>query len=177
MKTSPLKSIGQILGPHGLSGEVVIRPWNETPNWVGKIQTLYVFKKTGPVEMHIQSMKQQGQRLITKLQEVNSREEAEALTRIEIKAFEHELPLLEEDEFYTDDLVGMTVKSLDTQQDLGVVKEVYSSSAGDFLEVRSNHLPEPVLVPFQAVFVTKIEPESKTIFVQGLDSLFTAEST
>lgn len=123
-------------------------------------------------EVEIQSARWQRDAIVVKFCSISSRNEAELLKGYELKAPESLLPKLEENEFYLEDLIGLSVKSLDSGRELGVLRDVLSSSAGDFLEVEVFNNREPVLVPFQEVFVPEVDLASKTIRIQGLDSLF-----
>jgi 16S rRNA processing protein RimM len=104
---------------------------------------------------------------------ITSREAAEQARGSELKVPETQLPPLEADEYYLDDLRHLTVKSQETGQILGTVQEILSSTAGEFLEVVSPHLTEPVLVSFCHAFVPHVDLADKTLYVTGLDSLFT----
>jgi 16S rRNA processing protein RimM len=172
MTTTPLKTIGKVMKPRGLQGEVCIKPWDEAAPWVGRLQRVYLYTLRDVKEMHIEKSWWQGEQVIMKFRGVSSREDVEKFLGAEVKALEADLPVLEEDEFYAEDLVGLCVKSQDSGEELGVVKEVLSSEAGDFLEVVAEGLSESVLVPFQEVFVPTVDQESRIIYIVGLDSLF-----
>lgn len=176
MKSVTFRSIGTITGPHGLRGDVLLKPCDEDMAWLGRVDSVYVIKPQGPVEMQIQSAQEYGKKVILKLQAVDDRTMAEALQGCEVKLPENVLPPLEADEFYADTLIGMAVKSRDSGEALGVVEDVLSSDAGDFLEVSAPHLPEPVLVPFRHTFVPTVDAEAGTVYITGLDSLFAGES-
>lgn len=176
MKSSPLRTIGKIVASHGLQGEVSVKPWDEDAPWIGQIDKAYVFLRKGPVELKILSARLQGGIVIIQFQNVANREEAEHLIGADVKAFESELPSLGEDEYYADELIGLVVKSQDSGKELGVIEDVLGSAAGDFLEVTADTLPEPLLVPFQAVFVPKIDRENGTVYITGLDNLFGEEA-
>jgi len=70
-----------------------------------------------------------------RIEGINTRTEAEKLIGTKIYVSREDLPALEdEDEFYTDDLVGMAV--LDTEgKNIGVVKGAFNFGAGDILEI------------------------------------------
>jgi 16S rRNA processing protein RimM len=172
MKTSTLRSIGIIVSAHGLQGEVSIKPWDEDASWVGYLDRVYVFRNQVPTEMTILSARIQGGVVIVKFDTVKHRDEAEKLRGAELKVLESSLPDLEEGEFYADELTGMAVKSNDDEKLLGTILGVLGSDAGDFLEVQAEGLSEPVLVPFQDVFVPRVDKPGRTVFIRGLDSLF-----
>jgi 16S rRNA processing protein RimM len=171
----PLRTIGRITGAHGIQGDVLVKPYDDEPRWVGKLRRVFVYKNKGPEEMAIQNARNQQGRVIVRLSAVSDRNTAELLKGFEIKAYEAELPDLEKDEYYADQLIGYAVKSQDSGDTLGTIQDVVTADVGDFLEVASESLAEPVLVPFQTVFVPDVDNENRVVFVTGLDSLFKAE--
>ncbi len=172
MKAQTLRTIAVITDAHGLKGDVEIKPFDEDASWLGHLSQVYMFKPSGPVEMNIQSGRWQGRRVILKFAGVETRDDAEKLKGFTLKAIEADLPELDEDEFYADSLVGLKVTSHDSGKSLGVVTEVLSSAAGDFLEIQNETLSEPILIPFQTVFIPSVDRDRETIFITGLDNLF-----
>ncbi len=174
MNAPILRTIGKITGLHGLRGEVTVKPNDIEATWPNQLKSVYVFKPTGSFEMDIQSARWQKTKIILSFKDINTREEAEKLVGAELKVLESNLPKLENDEFYVDELIGLTAKSNDSGETLGVIKDILSSDAGDFLEIKTEQLSEPVLIPFQDAFVHQINKADKTILIAGLDSLFKA---
>lgn len=176
MSSTLLKSIGKIIRPRGLQGEVFVKPWDKEASWLKNIDIIFIVDSKGRVlESAIESARWQKHMLVVKLKDISNRTEAEAVQGSEIKVDSELLPKLEEDEFYIEDLINLTVKSLDSDRKLGKIKDVLSSDAGDFLEIEPDEVTESVLVPFKDVFVPKIDHEEYTIFITGLDDLFKAE--
>jgi 16S rRNA processing protein RimM len=66
---------------------------------------------------------------------LNSREEAEAINRVELFVDRSQLPdELEEDEFYLADLIALEVRD-SAGQAIGSVKNCYNFGAGDLIEI------------------------------------------
>ena len=170
---SILRRIGTIQGPYGLQGEVILKPTDENASWVGELQRIFVYTLKGPQAMTILNSRHHGTDVILKLDTVNQREDVDRLRGLEVKAMENELPPPEEDEFYTDELAGLTLISESTGKTLGTVKDVLSSASGEFLEVqRPDPTQEAVLVPFLDAFISAVNKETRTITVTRLDHFF-----
>lgn len=172
MRPTKFRTIGVITGAHGLDGSLTLKPSDPDMPWLETLEVVYLVTPKGIVEKPIDGAESYGQGLKLQLEGITDRTEAEKLRGLTVQLPESMLPELEEDEFYTDELAGMAVYSEATQKPLGVVSDVVSSSAGDYLEVKAPGLSEPVLVPFLSVFVTTVDKAQKRIGLQGLDSLF-----
>jgi len=168
MTQNTLVTIGKITSPYGLQGAVFVKPNNTHPNWVGHLK--HVFLSHEP--MQVKNSRYHTQKIVIHFEGISDRTAAEKLRGRILQVPEADLPALAKDEFYVDTLVGLTLKSADSDKILGTVHDVLSSSAGEFLEITVEGQKEPVLVPFQTVFIPTVDLENKIVFAQGLDSLF-----
>lgn len=166
------RTIGWVASAHGLRGEVQIKPCDADVPWRKRLKQVILVQPHKTQQLALQSVRWQGSKLVVKFQEINTRGAAEALKGAELKALESDLPPLKADEFYTEDLVGLTVYSQDSGLPLGTVVDILSASATDFLEVSTPNLRDSVLVPFQDPFILHVDKVEKRVLIQGLDSLF-----
>ncbi len=123
--------LAQIGAAHGIKGEVRVKPFGDPDmlNQYGKLET-----KDGQ-KFKIKRMRQQKTVMVVKFEGVNTREEAEALNRVELFVDRAKLPQLEEDdEFYIQDLIGMDVLN-EAGEHIGTVMTVPNFGAGDMLEI------------------------------------------
>ncbi len=124
--------LAQIGAPHGIKGEVRVKPFGEPDmlDQYGKLET-----KDGK-KFKIKRMRPQKNMMVVKFEGVNTREEAEALNRVELFIDRSKLPKLEEeDEFYIEDLIGMDVLD-EAGAQIGMVLAVPNFGAGDMLEIK-----------------------------------------
>jgi 16S rRNA processing protein RimM len=175
MTQSTLVTIGKITHPYGLKGGVFIKPNNTKPNWVGQLKRVFLSHGKETKLIAVTSSRYHMQKIVIQFEGILDRTAAENLRGGIIQIPEDELPVLASDEFYVDSLVGLTLKSADSDKVLGTIHEVLSSSAGEFLEITVEGQKEPVLIPFQTVFIPKVDLENKLVFARGLDSLFDDE--
>ncbi|PAF50994.1 16S rRNA processing protein RimM [Helicobacter sp. 13S00401-1] len=102
--------------------------------------------------------------------DVNSLESAKLLTNTELFASEDESKkelLLKEDEYFYDDVVGLSV--IEDSKVLGKVVDIQRINTTDYLHVKT---PEGkiFLLPYIDRFVLKIDLESKSLF--SIDALY-----
>lgn len=148
--------LAQIGAPHGIKGEVRVKPFGEPEmlDQYGKLET-----KDGK-KFKIKRMRPQKNMMVVKFEGVNTREEAEALNRVELYINRAKLPELEEeDEFYIEDLIGMDVLNTSGEQ-LGTVLAVPNFGAGDMIEVKPTNSSSTYFLPFTKKVVPEIDFEN-----------------
>lgn len=148
--------LAQIGSPHGIKGEVRVKPFGEPEmlDQYGKLET-----KDGK-KFKIKRMRPQKNMMVVKFEGVNTREEAEALNRVELFIDRAKLPELEEeDEFYIEDLIGMDVLNTSGEQ-LGTVLAVPNFGAGDMIEVKPTNSSSTYFLPFTKEVVPEIDFEN-----------------
>lgn len=144
--------LAQIGAPHGIRGEVRVKPFGEPEmlDQYGKLETADGRK------LKIKRMRPQKNMLIVKFEGVNTREEAEALNRVELFIERSKLPEPEEEEFYIEDLIGMEAIS-ETGEVLGQVLAVPNFGAGDMLEIKPQNASTTFYIPFTKAAVPEID--------------------
>ncbi|MEL7479816.1 MAG: ribosome maturation factor RimM, partial [Pseudomonadota bacterium] len=111
---------------------------------------------------------------IAKFAQVNDRDEAMALTNVEISVDSAQLPELPEGEFYWRDLIGMSVVT-DKGYDLGTVDDLMETGSNDVLVVKANKKDafgqSERLIPFLTDSVIKgVNHEEKVITVAWIQA-------
>lgn len=177
MRPVKFRTIGVIVAVHGLDGSLVLKPADPEMPWLETLESVYLVLPQGVKETPVISAETYGVGLRMQLEGVLDRTAADKLKGVTVQLPDSMLPELEPDEFYTDDLVGLSVVSDTTGKALGVIADVVSASAGDYLEIKTPASSEPVLVPFLSVFVKTVDTTARLVTLQGLDSLFDADET
>ena len=157
--TSNLILLAQVGAPHGIKGEVRVKPFGDPDmlDQYGKLETQDGRK------FKIKHMRPQKNMLVVKFEGVNTREEAEALNRTELFVDRGKLPEPDEDEFYVSDLIGMAVMIGGEQA--GRVKDVPNFGAGDMIEVEPASGGATYYVPFTEAVVPEIDFEEGELIV------------
>ena len=98
---------------------------------------------------------------ISQINDISDRNEAEKLRDFELFINRSDLEDLKENEFYINDLIGMTIKA---ENENGLVKNLYNYGAGDVLEIEwENGKNEDI--PFNDNYIKNVDLENKTIYV------------
>lgn len=173
-----LVRVGKIIGCHGVRGDIKVRPASDDPVWAKPRQQLTLkHHKTGEhLHYSIQSVREQGPLLVISLDGVDNRNTVEPLVGSMVFADRDALPKPNADEFWADDLIGLTVVDAQNGRQRGKVKDLLSSSGSDFLEIQIEDSKETVVVPFIHRFFPEVNLEKQTVAIDLLSD-FLAMST
>jgi len=156
--------VGEIGRPHGIKGEIKVYPYSGNPENFESYRKLIVQPPGEGTEKayELLSCRIQGQVAVIKLAGVDTRSQAELLTGCRVLVERQEIPELDDDEFYWEDLQGMTVVTAQGRQ-LGTVSRLLATGAHDILVVVDRG--REYLIPALDEFVVAIDAETGTITV------------
>jgi len=125
--------VGRVAGAFGVKGEVRISAYTEDPLTLLAYRQL--LHEDGVPALTLTGGRAAKGALVARAQEIETREQAEALRGLRLYIPRARLPEPEADEFYVADLVGLAVES-PAGEPLGRVKSVQDFGAGDLLEIQ-----------------------------------------
>ena len=147
--------VGRIVGAFGLKGELKVEPLTDFLERMHKGARLNLKDEWVTVE----SFRIHKERPLLKLSGIDSMTAAQALQWQELYSANTERPPLEEDEFLTQDLIGLKVVT-DEGQELGEVDDVLEMPAHDVLKIGE------LLIPAVKEFVQDIDLDNEVITVK-----------
>lgn len=163
--------IGKIVNVHGLRGDVKVVAWCDDPALLCELDTLFLGKAhrsivitaarihKGSVLMHIDG--------------VNSPEDANAL-RGEILYIDRDMLVLDEDTYFIQDLIGLSVLDADTGKEYGKLIDVLQTGANDVYEVKDAS-GKSVLIPAIPDVIVETDIVDGTMRIRPLEGLFDAD--
>ena len=166
-------TIGRIVGPHGLNGEVRVYPDSDFPERFEQPGQRWLLKpgasKPEPIKL-LKGRFQEGKGLyILQLAGVDYRDQAESLRNTQLLVSADDRLPLEPGEFHVGDLIGLRVILQATGHSIGTVVDVYRAG-NDLLEVAlanddnaAKDQPHTVLVPFVEAIVPVVDLIQKRI--------------
>jgi len=125
--------IGVMGRPHGLQGETSLRPYGGTSD-LRAIPSLLIESQGVRREWRVRSARRVAGGWLLRLEGVESRSEAEALTNAPVRVSRRVLPPLGPQEFYVEDLVGCRVETEEGKV-LGTVDSIFWNGAQDVMTV------------------------------------------
>lgn len=128
----PFWQVGVITSVHGVKGQVVVKSFMENPEDITQVPVFY--DASGQLEYILIFSSQKKDRFIASVKGVVDRSQAELLKQTPLYIPKSQLPALDEDVFYLQDLVGLKVL-LSNGSVIGHVKSVDNFGAGDVIEI------------------------------------------
>jgi 16S rRNA processing protein RimM len=145
--------LGEIVSVHGIRGDVVIRSYTAEPEAIADYGPLT--DDTGKV-WRMASLRVTPKGIVARLDGIPDRTAAERLRGLKLYVPRDRLPATDDDEFYYEDLIGLTAVSPDGAT-LGEIVAVQNFGAGDLIEIRLAGKPRTEFVPFAAAYVGNID--------------------
>lgn len=150
--------IGQISKPHGVKGEVKVFPLTDSMERFKKLDYVLI----DDVEYKIEGCKFQTDRVILKLDKINSMDEAMLFKNAKLKIKREQGVELSEDSYYVADLIDCEV--YDTEETyLGKVYDVIETGSNDVYWVKKDK--EELLIPALGSVVKDVKIEESKIFI------------
>ncbi|MBS5926437.1 MAG: 16S rRNA processing protein RimM [Clostridium sp.] len=150
--------VGQIVNTHGIKGEVKVMAFTDDVN---------NFKRYGKVLIddkwvEIQGVKFQKDRVILKLEGIDSMNDAEMYKQKYLQVLRDQEPELPEDTYYVVDLVGCTV--YDTNgKNLGKIYDVLQTPNNDVYWIEK---PKQLLIPVLRDIVLDVNIDEKKVLIR-----------
>lgn len=145
-----------------------ILPYGEDPSLIETLGPAFV-SETGDKTLRVRIKSSAGKLLLAEVEGCSDRDVAQSLRGTELWYEREMLPELdEEDGFYHEDLVGLTV--IEDGQEIGVVCAVDNFGASDLIEIRPKN-GNSYYIPFVDEYVLNIDLEAQIVTVQDSASL------
>ena len=170
--SSKLISIGKLIKPHGIKGELKIIFFNEESKSLKKDQVVFlknsIDEKANFYEYNIEKVVYSMKNRI-KFFEIDSIDSANKLRDFSVSILRSEFPELDNDEYYLNDLIGYQLIDNDNNN-YGSVDDVYHFPANDVLSVSLNN--KEYLIPIIDDVILTINHDLKIITINLILGLF-----
>ena len=165
-------AVGQIIGVHGVHGELKAQILTDDPSRFGLLARVLVGPDGAePVPYGLEGYRLHQKWILIKLEGVDERNQAETLRGQLIQVPSEEAIPLEEGEYYEHQIVGLEVRTADGQN-LGQIVEILYSPAHQVYVVQSagsqspKGSPREILIPAVASVVRSIDLEAGRVLVE-----------
>ncbi|SDR63225.1 16S rRNA processing protein RimM [Rhizobiales bacterium GAS191] len=160
--------VGEIVGVHGVRGEVRLRSYAATPTDIARYSPLV--SADGQRAYRLGGLRPLGSgtdMFIAHIAGVDTREAAEALAGTGLHvAREQVLAELEQEEFLHADLIGCRVE-LETGKTIGKIVSVQNFGAGDLIEIALEGVRRTEFLPFADAFVPLVDLAGRRVVVSS----------
>ncbi len=159
--------VGVISAAHGIRGNVVVRSHTNPP------ENLFNMNITDQKEQKIDLKKIKNNNkgsFICVLHNCNSRNDAEEVKGMELYCNRSELPeIVEDNEFYIEDLKGLDVHDIDGHK-IAEVVNVFNFGAGDIVEIKLKEDGKLHMLPFTKEIFPKVKRDH--LVCAKIDSIY-----
>lgn len=173
MKVDDCYQLGYIIKPHGLKGEVLAFLDVDFPEEYENLESVLLLRQNELVPFFVEACSiQPPQKARLRLEDIESREQAEELSGSELYLPLSNLPDLTGDQFYYHEVIGFSL--LDQSETIGSIENVISTGRQDLFTVRTTSDKE-VLIPITEEVIQKIDRDKKQVITElpaGLVDVF-----
>ena len=124
---------GEIVGTHGIHGELRIQPWCDSPATLAKLKTLYFDEGKKAVSLTCRAHKNI---VLAVMEGVNSVQEADAM-RGRVLWLNRDDLKLDNGQYFIQDLIGLRVVDSASGEEYGTLSDISATGANDVYHVRS----------------------------------------
>ncbi len=160
--------IGEVVGTHGVAGEMRVQPWSDTPAAFCALTTLYG-DPNGREKLRVKSRPHKRIALM-RVDGVQTVQDA-ALWRGRVLYADRADIRLPEGRHFIQDLLGLPIMDADTGEQYGTLSAVSNTGANDIYTMRTPDGRE-VLIPVIPAIVLSVEPDEGCIRIRPMEGLF-----
>ena len=162
---------GRIVSTHGVRGELRVQPWCDSVEQFCALKTLYLEEDGSPVRVQSRAHKTVA---LTKMQGVDTVEQAEALRGRVVYARRGDLKLPKE-RYFVQDLIGLAVVDDDSGERYGTLTDVSDTGANNVYHMRHVDGRE-ILIPAIPYVVRKVDVDGGEVRIFPMKGLLDDEN-
>lgn len=165
--TDNLVKIATLKKPYGIKGWLWVFSETSERSDIFAMPSWQMKTATGFKPLTVLEWREQGSGLVARFKEIADRNVAETMNGTTIWVSRDNFPILDEDEYYWSDLIGLAVIN-EQQECLGVIKTLFETGANDVIVVsptKDSIDNEERLIPWHSDIVLTIDLDGKKMTV------------
>jgi 16S rRNA processing protein RimM len=163
--------LAEVMRPHGVRGELRLRPFNRDSDLLlGLDEVLVRFPDGDEQEVSVDGARRANDAILMKLHSVDDRDRADELRGARVCGRRSEFPPLEDGEFYACDVEGARVV-VEGGEELGHVRELKNYPTLDVLVVPAKDGGRAWEVPLVEAVVKGVDIEQGTVTLATLEGV------
>lgn len=163
--------IGEIVGTHGIKGEVRVYPWADSGEFLCGFETLYFDEGKKPIR--IIKARVHKNIVIMQLVGINTVEAASAL-RSKVLWMNRDDVELDDDTYFIQDLIGLNVVDVDNSKKYGILSDVSFTGANDVYHIKGADGKESLIAAVPSV-VIETDLDNNVMRIRPLKGTFEDE--
>jgi 16S rRNA processing protein RimM len=171
-KTTEWATIGRIVGPFGIRGEVKVFSLSDIPDRFTTVDTVYLGEQRTPHKIKaVRPYK--GELVVMKLTEIDDATTAEKLREQELFIPIEAMAILPPDSYYQHDIIGLQVFLLDGTL-VGTITDIMSAGGNDVYTINTAS-GKQVLVPAVKEFIKQVDLIRHVMYIDPIKGLLDDE--
>lgn len=165
--------VGQIVGTHGICGEVRLNPWADSPDFLKQFKLLYLDAE-GKSSVKVVSARPHGNVVILKLEGTDTVEAAAGL-RNKVLYIRRSDAKIDKNAYFIDELTGCEVFDFDDEKIFyGVISDVSETGANDVWHIKKDG--KEYLIPAIPIVVKEVDVKNNIVKITPLKGIFDDEN-
>lgn len=165
--------IGEIVGTHGIKGEMRLNPWCDTPDFASKFKTLY-YDSNGSCAAQVKTARPHGNIVLLTVEGIDTVEKAQKM-RGKILYMKRSDVKLPKGSYFIAELIGCTVYDADNPEKIyGTLSDVSPTGANDVWHIKNENGKE-YLIPAIPDVCIETDVANDRIVIRPLKGIFDDE--
>jgi 16S rRNA processing protein RimM len=171
-KTTEWATIGRIVGPFGIRGELKVFSLTDIPNRFATLDTIYLGDARTPHQ--IKSVRPyKGELVVLKLTAIDDATTAEKVRNQELYIPVEALADLPQDSYYQHDIIGLQVLLLNGKE-IGTIVDIMSAGGNDVYVIKDENSKQ-ILVPAVKEFIKQVDLIRHVMYIDPIKGLLDDE--
>lgn len=167
-------AVGQIVGTHGVRGEMRINPWADSPDFLKQFKTLY-YDSEGKSGVKVISARPHGNIVLMKLDGIDTVEAASAMRNKKLYMRRSDARLAD-GVYFIEELIGCDVFDADDgEKRYGVISDVSETGANDVWHIKADDDRE-YLIPAIPSVVIDTDVRENRVLIRPMKGIFDDEN-
>lgn len=167
-------AVGQIVGTHGVRGEMRVNPWADSPEFLKQFKTLY-YDKNGENSVKVISARPHGNIVLMKLEGIDTVEAASAMRNKRLYMRRSDAKLAD-GVYFIEELVGCDVFDADDENKrYGKISDVSETGANDVWHITDDGERE-YLIPAIPSVVINTDVKKNIVLIRPMRGIFDNEN-
>ncbi len=167
-------AVGQIVGTHGVRGEMRINPWADSPDFLKQFKTLY-YDSEGKSGVKVISARPHGNIVLMKLDGIDTVEAASAMRNKKLYMRRSDARLAD-GVYFIEELIGCDVFDADDgEKRYGVISDVSETGANDVWHIKADDDRE-YLIPAIPSVVIDTDVRKNRVLIRPMKGIFDDEN-
>ena len=161
---------GEIVGTHGVRGEVRVNPWCDSPEFLRQFKVFYL-DENGERAVTVERARAANTVALIKIQGINSKEDADKLRRTVLYINRNDADI--GDRYFVQELIGATVYDADSNKVLGEISDVTNNPANDIWHIKTEKGVH--LLPAVDAVIVSVDVAASKAVIRPMKGIFDDE--